>query len=168
MSNRPIGETGPLDEAEGTTQLFRILARANRIASNTELDELLAEMLELIALVCGANGGTLYLLDRETNELVFKVVYGDKEAQKLVGQRFSIDKGISGTTIREARAIIVEDLQNDPRWFGSLVATSTTLKNTISFPLLVRSEAIGVVQVFNYTHTPLELAQLLGNRMASE
>jgi putative nucleotidyltransferase with HDIG domain len=168
MSNRPIGETGPLDEAEGTTQLFRILARANRIASNTELDELLTEMLELIALVCGANGGTLYLLDRETNELVFKVVYGDKEAQKLVGQRFSIDKGISGTTIREARAIIVEDLQNDPRWFGSLVATSTTLKNTISFPLLVRSEAIGVVQVFNYTHTPLELAQLLGNRMASE
>ena len=54
MSNRPIGETGPLDEAEGTTQLFRILARANRIASNTELDELLTEMLELIALVCGA------------------------------------------------------------------------------------------------------------------
>ena len=161
-------ETGPLELSDETSQVFRILARANKIASTTELDELLEQMLELIIYVCGASAGTLYLLDQETQELVFKVVQGDDEAQSLVGQRFSIDMGISGTTLREARPIIVEDLPSDPRWLGSLTETKTHLENAISFPLMLRGKAIGVVQVFNYSHNPLELVQLLGNRMASE
>ena len=151
------------------SQLFRILARANQIASNTELDELLEQMLDLITDVCGTDFGTLYLLDQETNELVFKVVRGDEESQKLVGQRFSIDKGISGTSLREAHPIIVEDLQNDPRWYGPAMGrTQNLLRNSISIPLLLRGAAIGVVQVFNYSQAPLELVQLLGSRMTSE
>jgi HD-GYP domain-containing protein (c-di-GMP phosphodiesterase class II) len=160
--------TGPIGAAEETSRLYRILARANRIASNTELDELLDEMLDLIALVCGANAGTLYLRDQATHELVFKVVLGSEENQKLVGQRISIHEGIAGTTLREARPIVVEDLQKDPRWFGPIGDGQNKLTNAISFPLLLRGRAIGVVQVFNFTHAPLQLIQLLGNRMASE
>ena len=168
MDHDPFTQIVPKNVPEETAQLYVILARANQIASTTELDDLLDQMLELIILVCGANAGTLYLLDKETNELVFKVVHGDDTAKRLVGERISIDKGISGTTLRQARPIIVEDLPNDPRWFGPLVETSQTPKNTISFPLLLRGEAIGVVQVFNYRKTQLELVQLLGSRMASE
>lgn len=169
MNKRDSYQTGPLVASQEISQLFRILARANQIACNTELDELLEQMLDLITAVCGTDTGTLYLLDQETNELVFKVVQGDEESQKLVGQRISIDKGISGTTLREARPIIVEDLQNDPRWFGgSLGSAQNLLLNSISIPLLLRRVAIGVVQVFNYSQTPLELVQLLGSRMASE
>ena len=87
----------------------------------------------------------------------------------MVGQRFSIDKGISGATLREARAIIVEDLQKDPRWLGgSLGSVQKLLRNSISIPLLLRGAAIGVLQVFNYSQTPLDLVQLLGSRMTSE
>ncbi len=169
MNKRDSYQTGPLVASQEISQLFRILARANQIASNTELDELLEQMLDLIAAVCGTDTGTLYLLDQETNELVFKVVHGDEESQKLVGQRISIDKGISGTTLREAQPIIVEDLQNDPRWFGgSLGSTQNRLRNSISIPLLLRGAAIGVVQIFNYSQAPLELVQLLGSRMTSE
>lgn len=169
MNKRDSYQTGPLVASQEISQLFRILARANQIASNTELDELLEQMLDLIAAVCGTDTGTLYLLDQETNELVFKVVHGDEESQKLVGQRISIDKGISGTTLREAQPIIVEDLQNDPRWFGgSLGSTQNRLRNSISIPLLLRGAAIEVVQIFNYSQAPLELVQLLGSRMTSE
>jgi putative nucleotidyltransferase with HDIG domain len=166
MNNKDSNQTGSLEASNEVSQLFRILARANQIASHTELDELLEQMLDLIASVCGANAGTLYLLDEETKELVFKVIYGDEDSQKLVGQRISIDDGIAGTTLREARPIIVEDLQNDPRWLGS--SSLKLLRNSISIPLMLRGEAIGVVQVFNYSQKPLELVQLLGSRMTSE
>jgi putative nucleotidyltransferase with HDIG domain len=160
--------TGPIDGVEEQPRLYRILARANRIASHTELDELLYEMLELIALICGADAGTLYLLDRATGELEFKVVLGDVENQLLVGKRISSSSGIAGITIRQARPIVVKDLQSDPRWLGFVADIPKELKNAISIPLLLRGEAIGVVQVFNFSHTPLQLIQLLGNRMASE
>ena len=40
--------------------------------------------------------------------------------------------------------------------------------NSIAFPLFLRGNVLGVVQIFNYTKAPLELIRLLGSRMASE
>ncbi|MBC8508320.1 MAG: GAF domain-containing protein, partial [Chloroflexi bacterium] len=161
-------ETGPLGAAEETSQLYRVLARANQIAGTTELDELLREMLDLIITVCGANTGTMYLFDKETNELVFSVVRSGEADSSLIGQRISADRGVVGETIRSKLAIVVEDLANDPRWYGPVGEGDEQLKNAITFPLLLRGEPIGAVQVFNYTHTPLQLMQFLGNRMTSE
>ena len=42
------------------------------------------------------------------------------------------------------------------------------LRNSIAFPLLLRGDVMGVVQVFNYEQTPLQVVRLLGTRMASE
>lgn len=153
MDNSTATSTGPIDAAGEKSQLYRILARANQIASTTELDELLNEMLDLIALICGANSGTLYLLEKETNELIFKVIHGGDENVKLMGQRISTSEGIAGKTFREAKPIVVEDLKNDPHWMGPVGDFQKELQNTISFPLLLRGEAIGVVQVL-ITATP--------------
>ncbi len=168
LRRKKAPQTGPLQAAEETSQLYRVLARANQIASTFELDELLREMLDLIITVCGANTGTMYLLDKETNELIFQVVRSDKADTTLIGQRINADRGVVGETIRNRIAIVVEDLANDPRWYGPVGDNSDQLTNAISFPLLLRGEPIGAVQVFNYTHTPLQLVQFLGNRMTSE
>ncbi len=152
------------------SHLFRVLERANQIASTTELDDLLEAMLELIISVCGGSAGTLYLHDKTTNELIFEVVQGSKTNRKLRGQRIPADKGIAGAAFQDGQPIIVEDLQHDPRWFGMVGDTSEQRKlhNSIAFPLLLRGGAIGVVQVFNYQQTPLQVVRLLGTRMASE
>ncbi len=168
LRRRKDRQTGPLKAAEEESQLYRVLARANQIASTTELDELLREMLDLIITVCGANTGTMYLLDKETNELEFSVVRSNAEDTTLVGQRIRADRGVVGETIRSRLAIVVEDLASDPRWYGPVGEGDEQLKNAITFPLLLRGEPIGAVQVFNYTHTPLQLMQFLGNRMTSE
>ena len=147
-----------------TSQLYRVLERANLIANNTELDDLLDQMLDLIISICGADTGTLYLFEKETDELVFKVVKGGAESQKLVGQRISSETGIVGATIHQNKPIVIEDLAKDPRWYRPLGENQRDiLHNAISMPLLLRSRPIGVVQVFNYTQAPLQLMQLLGN-----
>ncbi len=169
MLNRKSGKTGPLGATIETSQLFRVLARANQIASSTELDELLSEMLDLIILICGANAGTLYLLDQATDELIFKVVKGDEASQKLLGRRINSQTGITGATVHQNTPVVVEDLAKDSRWYRPLgEVQEQKLHNVISLPLLLRDKPIGVVQVFNFTHSPLQFVQLLGNRMASE
>ena len=169
MADEQRSTTGPLKAEEEASQLYRVLARANQIASSTELDDLLNQMLDLIIKICGANAGTLYLFDKETNELVFKVVKGDPESQKLIGQRISSETGIVGVTIHQDEPLVIEDLTNDPRWYRPLGENQIQhLHNAISLPLLLGSKPIGAVQVFNYQQAPLQLIQLLGNRMASE
>jgi HD-GYP domain-containing protein (c-di-GMP phosphodiesterase class II) len=161
------GRTGPIGAHKETDQLYYVLARANQIASSTELDELLDQMLDLIILICGGNAGTLYLIDKTTKELVFTVVKGDEESQRLVNQRMPIKSGIVGAAVQQITPLVVDDLATDPRWFHP-EGSSANLKNTIAVPLLLRGAAIGVIQVFNFTHKPLQMIQLLGNRMASE
>lgn len=161
------GRTGPIGPSKETSQLYYVLARANQIASSTELDDLLSQMLDLIILICGGNTGTLYLVDKETNELVFTVVKGNEVSQNLIGQRISTKTGLVGAALQQISPLVVEDLSKDPRWFRPK-ESNTLLKNVISVPLLLRGDAIGVVQVFNFTHKPLQMIQLLGNRMASE
>jgi putative nucleotidyltransferase with HDIG domain len=159
--------TGPLTLDDEASMLYQVLVRANELASNTELDDLLDQMLDLIINVCGGNAGTLYLLDADRAELEIKVVEGPGSDMSLVGRRIKTDLGIAGATMQEARPIVIEDLANEPRW-QRLSSNLIELRNVVSIPLLLRGKPIGVVQVFNYTHTPLPIVQLLGTRMASE
>jgi putative nucleotidyltransferase with HDIG domain len=150
------------------SEILQLLERANDIASTTQLDNLLEQMLDLMLEVCGADSGTLYLFDQDAGELEFRLVRG-KSSARLQGQRIPKDTGIVGATLRERRAIEVRDIVNDPRWAGGPAGTdSHKLCKVISFPLLLRGEPLGVVQLFNYAWPELAIVQLLGNRMASE
>ena len=159
--------TGPLEMTDEASLLYHILSRANELASNTELDDLLDQMLDLIINVCRGNAGTLYLLDAERAELEIKVVKGPGSDQSLIGRRIKTNVGIAGATMQEARPIVIEDLANDPRW-QRLSNNPIELRNVVSVPLLLRSKPTGVVQVFNFSSTLLPIVQLLGTRMASE
>jgi hypothetical protein len=50
--------------------LIPILERANQIASTSQLDDLLDQMMDLVIETCQGDAGTLYMLDRQANELV--------------------------------------------------------------------------------------------------
>ncbi|MEW5869388.1 MAG: HD domain-containing phosphohydrolase [Chloroflexota bacterium] len=153
----------------GRQQLLAVLEQANRIASMTSLEDLLNQMLELMIDVSGGDAGTLYLLDKEAGELVFKVVKGEKGSQGLVGQRIKQDQGIVGVSIQSISPIVIDDLAGDPRWYWEISPEETAqLKNAITLPLLLQGKPIGAVQIFNFARAELEILQLLGNRMASE
>lgn len=150
--------------------LLPILERANEIASTSQLDDLLDRMLDLIIDTCRGNAGTLYLIDPQANELVFKVVKGDEISRQLVGRRISVTQGIVGATLRDRKPLWVPDITQDKRWYRDMNGPDHKNQphSVLSFPLLLHNEPIGVVQVFDPDFPELQLAQLLGNRMASE
>jgi len=132
------------------SQLYRILSHANEIASNTELDDLLDQMLDLIIEVCGGNAGTLYLLDSEHGELEFKVIRGPNSDQSLIGKRIKTNLGIVGATMKQSQPLVIEDLVHDPRW-QKVSGSPEELRNVISIPLCLRAEPIGVCR-FSIIH----------------
>jgi HD-GYP domain-containing protein (c-di-GMP phosphodiesterase class II) len=150
--------------------LLPILERANQIASTSQLDDLLNQMMDLVIETCQGNAGTLYMLDRQANELVFKVVKGDENSHLLIGKRMSTSLGIVGATLRELKPLWVPDIARDKRWYRDLDGPDHKNQphSVLSFPLLHNNEPIAVVQVFDPAFPELQLAQLLGNRMASE
>lgn len=149
-------------------QVLDVMSRANEISSTTESQELLERMLDLIIEVCGADTGTMYLLDAERHELVFQLVRGQVRDPSLMGRRIPEDEGIVGAAIQQRRPVVVEDLESDPRWSKTARPQGMVLKNTIALPLLLRGRPEAAIQVFNFRQQPLHLIQMLGNRMIAE
>ncbi|MEN8173175.1 MAG: HD domain-containing phosphohydrolase [Chloroflexota bacterium] len=169
MKSRNLDPVGPLAQADENSQLFQILTRANQIADETELSELLDEMLNLIIQISGASTGMLYLLDENNRDnLVFKAAAGDEDFRPVLGGCKDSQLRIAQDVVQKREPEIIENLESDSRWCSPAESKETALKKVISFPLLLRGKPTGVVQVFNYTHSPLVLMQFLGNRMASE
>ncbi|HJZ48831.1 MAG TPA: HD domain-containing phosphohydrolase [Roseiflexaceae bacterium] len=151
------------------------IRRANAIAANNDLDDLLDQMLDLFVEVASAEAGTLYLYDPDTDELIFKVVKGDPHSQGMVGSRFPSSRGIAGAALHGREPIFIPDVAADGRWDRQIGELSTLQLTTMyCLPLLLRAAPIGVLQVFNLPSTAVDeeeelaLLQDLGERMASE
>jgi HD-GYP domain-containing protein (c-di-GMP phosphodiesterase class II) len=162
-------------EATSYQRIIDIVQRANQIATSTQLDALLDQMLDLFVEVAEAEAGTLYLYDSLTDQMVFKVVKGDPASQGMVGSAFPTDRGIAGAALRALQPIFIPDVERDPRWDRRFGERSTLhLRTMYCLPLALPDRPVGVVQVFNLPASTVdndeELAvlNLLGNRMVSE
>lgn len=114
-----------------------------------DFEGLLERMLERICQTVNAEAGTLFLVDYEKKELIFKVVYGEKTAQ-LLDKRFSWDKGICGFVARSGQGIIINEPEKDSRFnpeFDERLHFKT--RSLLCLPLMTKDKSIGVVEIVN-------------------
>src|SRR5215211_2471370 len=134
--------------------------------------ELLQSIVEVARGIFGARASSIFLLDVEADELVFEAVAGEG-ASSLVGQRLPSSTGIAGWVLVTRQPLVLEDLQNDPR-FARDVAESTGYvpKGLMAVPLLYEERVLGVLQVLDrprrsrFTLQEMELLGLFGNQAA--
>ncbi len=143
------------------TRLYEGLeARARQLATLNEIGKLLAssldqnEVLELVvrhaAKLLDAEAGSLLLLDEDSGDLVFEISSGTSGSEKLVGLKVPAGKGIAGATFSENRPIIVNDTEQDRRWYNNFDERSEfTTRSVIAVPLNARGRTIGVLEVLN-------------------
>jgi len=120
-----------------------------QITSEGNLLELLDQILYNAMSVVGAEGGSLLLLDDETDELVFVVVHGDVEDQ-LKGYRLGNTVGIAGWVATNRQPLIVNDPRQDHRFFGEVDKSfSFFTRSILCVPMVAHSQLIGVIQLLN-------------------
>jgi HD-GYP domain-containing protein (c-di-GMP phosphodiesterase class II) len=154
--------------------VIEVVRRATQIAASEDLGTLLDRTLDLFVEVANAEAGTLYLYDRETDELVFLVVQGDVSSRGLIGTRLPARRGIAGAALRSGQAIFVPDVLNDDRWDRAVGELSQLrLRTMYCLPLVAESGPVGVVQVFNLPPSAVnedaerDLLRLLGDCIVS-
>ncbi|HYK97638.1 MAG TPA: HD domain-containing phosphohydrolase [Candidatus Acidoferrales bacterium] len=113
--------------------------------SVTDLDALLHTMAESTASLLAADRATIYVLDRERNELWSRVALGAGEI------RFPIGRGIAGTVAATGETINIADAYQDPRFNPEPDRLSGyRTKSLLTFPMKGNEgRVIGVFQVVN-------------------
>lgn len=125
-----------------------LLEVSRAISSKLDLGDVLRTVLELSSSVVGAERASLFLIDPKTRELYFDVALGlGAEAEKI---RLKVGQGIAGQCAESAEPMIINDVAAHPGWDSRTdKASGFTTRNILAAPLVVREEAIGVVEALN-------------------
>jgi GAF domain-containing protein len=145
---------------------------AGVVGSEESFQALLQSTAEVARAIFGAKAASIFLLDEETDELVFESVAG-YGADTLVGQRFPSSTGIAGWVLVTRQPLVIEDVTQDPR-FGRDVAEKTGYipKGLMAVPLLHEDRALGVLEVLDrpqraeFSLVEMDLLGLFANQAA--
>ncbi len=127
--------------------LVSLVKIGRSITAQTDIDVLLKVIAEETKIALQADRCTVFLLDKEKDELWSKVALG-LDSQEL---RFSANKGLAGYTVKTGESINIKDAYNDSR-FNPEVDKSTgyTTKTILCMPIKNNNqEIIGAFQVLN-------------------
>lgn len=143
-----------------------LLAAAAAFLGEAERDhsELLASVVNVARALFGAAAASVFLLNDESDELVFEAVSGAGE-DHLVGERFPASRGIAGWVLGAQEPLVVSDLADNPVFARDLAETTGYVpRSLMAAPLLRGEETIGVMEVLDpapSTVSPLGSSQLL-------
>lgn len=135
------------DSEQNTTLLLALSKIARTVNAEANLDKLLITIAEQTRLVLNADRCTVFLYDKDKNELWSKVALG-MESEEI---RFSADKGFAGYVVKTGETIKIKDAYNDSR-FNKEIDKHTGYKtyNLLCMPMRnIKFEIIGVFQVLN-------------------
>jgi HD-GYP domain-containing protein (c-di-GMP phosphodiesterase class II) len=128
--------------------LMSLLRLGQAISAERELDNILHLVREETVKALNAERCTVFVYDKERDELWSKVASGLEGTKTL---RIPADKGLAGHVLKVGEALNIADVYNDTR-FNREVDRKTGYKtrNLLCIPILNRdNESIGVVQVLN-------------------
>jgi GAF domain-containing protein len=115
---------------------------------------LLQSIVEVARTVFSAAAASVFLLDDETDELVFEAVAGEGE-DSLVGTRFPSDTGLAGWVVMSGQPLLVDDVNESPQFARDAAESTGYVPNSImAAPLIRNGECIGVLSVLDRGSRP--------------
>ncbi len=139
-----------LEEADRRARQLATLNEIGRsLTSTLDINLLLNKILESAAQILNCEAGSLFMVDDETGELVFKVTVGPV-ADDLIGQRLPPGTGIVGETVNSGNPVIANDVRQSKDWFSETdQQTGFVTKDLLVVPMSVKEKVIGVIEVIN-------------------
>lgn len=122
---------------------------AEHLASEQELFRLLDKTLYFALTLLDSSDGSVFLLDEETDELVFTVVRGSMQSQ-MVNHRLPKSEGITGWAVVNRQSVIVNDVDQDWRFSPNTDERfGFETRNILVVPMKVGRRVIGAIDVLN-------------------
>jgi GAF domain-containing protein len=151
---------------------LRAAVAAGVVGSGEAFRGLLVAITEVSRAIFGAGAASILLLDEETDELVFEAIAG-YGADELIGLRFPSSTGIAGWVLSTRTPLILDDVQNDPRFAKDFAdSTGYVPQGLMAVPLLHDERVLGVLEVLDrpqqsiFSLQEMDLLGLFANQAA--
>ncbi len=140
------------DMSKTSEKLQSLLGICQMMSSEHDLAALLDLVAREAATLMEADRASIFLLDRDANELWSQVAIGIEPI------RFDADKGIAGAVIRTGEVINVADARSDERFYGDIDAVmGYTTERLLAVPMRNHGgEIIGAFEVLNKHAGPFD------------
>jgi Nif-specific regulatory protein len=150
--------------AEASTQQLQLLYDVSRsLHSLTDLNELLAWVVEKCKELLDAEGCSVILLDETGRELYFPFVSPEHSevSDRLRQLRMPADKGIAGAVVQSGESLLVEDVGRDARFYSAAdEQTGAATRSIVCAPLRTKHGIIGVIECINKRRGGFSQAEL--------
>lgn len=135
------------DLIQRNRELVLLNRAARSLNASLDLNHVLSNLLEESRKLLNVVACSVWLIDNETNELVCQQMT-DPHASTVIGWRLPPGVGIAGWVVDHKQSLVVPDTRKDNRHFRDIdEATNVPLRSILTVPLLLKDEAIGVIQV---------------------
>lgn len=138
------------DTKARAAKLEALSALSTELRTAKSIDDMLPAILQKAMSVVGGSLGSLYMLDKETGELVARGVYPPNPA--LIGRRFQVGEGITGYIAATGEIHITENMAESKiaRFYPEekeLVIKEKSIRSGIGLPLQTSEKIIGVIYI---------------------
>ncbi|KPL81167.1 GAF domain-containing sensor histidine kinase [Herpetosiphon geysericola] len=140
------------------------------IASDIDLRSLLRTIIEKVTQIVDSESASLLLVDDVHKELYFETPSSNN--QELRSYRMPMDQGFAGWVVTHGQGLIVDDPQNDARFYRQVDSDiSHQTRNILTVPVRSRERTVGVIQAVNkrngpFTEHDLRTLSMLANQAA--
>ena len=143
---------------------------AQAITSDLYLDDILRLIVTVTAQTLGSKICSLMLVDEKKQELVIKATQSisesyNKKPPLLIGE------GIAGKVVLEKKPVTVYDVTKEKEYKYKDIAKNEGLASLLCVPLMVRSKAIGVINLYTskphiFTKNEIHMLTAVSNQAA--
>lgn len=154
-----------------TRQLAALNRASHALSSTLDLDQVLIAVLEEVRGLLGVTASSVWLIDRETDELVCRQAIGP-QSEVVRGWRLMPGEGLAGWVAHSGENLIVSDIRIDERHSERVDReTGLNLRSVLSVPMRAHQKTIGVLQVVDaetdrFNEEDLELLEPLATAAA--
>lgn len=156
-----------------TDKLDMLMEFSAIISSSLNTAQIRQRVITAVTRLLDADSASLLLRDRETDELFFEITTTGGAANERLGEiRLQPGEGISGWVARAGVGEIINDVQNDSRFYRHADLTTSYETRTMTIvPVRFGTTVIGVLEAINkrqgvFTPEDLELLTSLAHQLA--
>jgi PAS domain S-box-containing protein len=154
-----------------------LLAEISQMLTLLDRDRLLERVIELTVKALGADNASLLLHPEHTeewNHVFIKHTNGSSQIQhydpeqSLHFARRVLDRGLAGWVVRNKQGTIVEDTQEDERWY-TFPDSKSGARSALCVPFLYDDHVLGVLTLlhaepYHFNETHLRLITIIANQ----
>src|SRR5690606_38639712 len=153
-------------------QLSTLYQITTELATSLDIDRLLNRALEMVAEATGASRAAIFTLDELGDRLTRRATFGGRPARgEDQPLSLALDEGLAGWAVRNRQSVIVDDVQQDPRWLR-LTPADDSPRSALVALITAAEEVLGVMMLVSeqpgaFTADDLRLVDASTNQIAN-